>query len=1009
MMNRRGYLGVVALSLLVGEACGDNEKGGSGLGPFLPPIPPATGEQQNVFAGEITQATPNEILKGPAAAGMMGDFFIRNDKVSFVVQSPTRVIGLVPQGGNLVDAVLNDGTTKQIVEDHFGEFGLIYLLGRTCEHDTIEIVRDGSAGGVAVIHATGKSGNDDFLNIKAIGILPVRDEIDPDVPDELQCATTYILQPGANTLQVHHTVYNAGAANITGPFGSLADTGGVTEVWGNGRGFERIGLDSLTALSDPQPIDYTVYQGPDVAYGIVPRHLQPTLATAVRIAGVSLFLLGNDSLFANLNADDYYLKLAPGAGFNQPYDIVVGRDAADVDAVFRGATATVAVSGSVKLSSGMPALGARVGIYLDSNSNGAIDDEDSIVNYTDAATDGTFRANVAPGNHLVRAEVKNVGRSNIMPAATSLTLAIPAPLTVNYTIVDDETNMPIPGRLLVIGDHPAFPDKRLFETADRVSGVVTVQHSTGQSSDPALRLPAGGTLRIYASRGTEYSIDSKPVTSAMQQTLQFRLRRVAPASGYLATEWHVHQVGSPDSTVGSDERIRSAVAAGIEMFAVTDHDFVSNLQPLVQEMGLDSLVRVLPGIEVTPFAYGHYNAWPMNVDDSDASGGAVDWARGDNGFGMLPSQVYADMKARGAKMQQVNHPRSQGLFQAAFERAQVKYDYTNRTIFGDFGASDVPNAWLRLPDQTLWSDAFNGLEVWNGFAMADTNDDGIREITSLDRVMSDWFNMLSLGFYVSPAGNSDTHYSLRESMGMPRTYVRVPNDSGASLRDGSSIDEVLSATSRKSPTGAAVPGDIVVSNGPMIEVTQNGQPIIGRVASAVGGATFVVKLTAAQWAEFDTLEVFANSTQIPLGRDTSLRPLKCWTVRPLASLSAKDPCKEASLAPESMQIRLVNAGGGVNRYEATVTVTIDDADIENRSGATGKDAWLVFRVRGNRAIFPLLTDGVLTPELMPVALSGNPVMISAAHQGVGVSASAFTAPIFVDFDGGGYRAPFAPQ
>jgi hypothetical protein len=34
--------------------------------------------------------------------------------------------------------------------------------------------------------------------------------------------------------------------------------------------------------------------------------------------------------------------------------------------------------------------------------------------------------------------------------------------------------------------------------------------------------------------------------------------------------------------------------------------------------------------------------------------------------------------------------------------------------------------------------------------------------------------------------------------------------------------------------------------------------------------------------------------------------------------------------------------------------------------------------------------------------------IATALQHKGYGAMAFTAPIFVDFDGGGYRAPFAP-
>ncbi|HEU4614708.1 MAG TPA: ABC transporter permease subunit, partial [Kofleriaceae bacterium] len=40
----------------------------------------------------------------------------------------------------------------------------------------------------------------------------------------------------------------------------------------------------------------------------------------------------------------------------------------------------------------------------------------------------------------------------------------------------------------------------------------------------------------------------------------------------------------------------------------------------------------------------------------------------------------------------------------------VLYDYDNRTIFGDYMNASTPNDWLRLPDQSLWSDKFNGLE-----------------------------------------------------------------------------------------------------------------------------------------------------------------------------------------------------------------------------------------------------------------------------------------------------------
>src|SRR4029077_9159514 len=129
-------------------------------------------------------------------------------------------------------------------------------------------------------------------------------------------------------------------------------------------------------------------------------------------------------------------------------------------------------------------------------------------------------------------------------------------------------------------------------------------------------------------------------------------------------------------------------------FAVTDHDYIADLEPLVQQMGLARLVRAVPGIEVTPFPYGHFNSWPLVPDNTSANHGAIDWARGATaGLAMTPGDVYAAMKARGGKMIQVNHPRNTGFseFQAAFTRANVQYDFTNRTIFGDYLNASIPN------------------------------------------------------------------------------------------------------------------------------------------------------------------------------------------------------------------------------------------------------------------------------------------------------------------------------
>jgi hypothetical protein len=1007
--------GWTAFALFAVTACGGGG-GGPSIDDFFPPLPP-TGGATGAFARPITDAS--DLVTGPAAQGLVGDTLLGNERVHLIIQAPGRAIGVVPAGGNLIDAVPVDASGAQTVGDQFGELTMFYKLGRTCDHQTIEIVRDGSEGGPAVVRARGVTTPDDYVDLKGIPAIPVDPIVDPDVDDRLECATTYVLAPGARTLQIYWTLFNPTTDRAQGPMGSLADTGGVVDVWGDTQGFGELGINAITSLGDKAPMDYAVYQGPDVAYGLVPRSLGPQVNAQFSISGVSILAFGVDSLVGLIDRQKYYVVLDQNQGKTAELDVVVGRDASDADAVYRDDTgqATTPIAGTVAFAGGGAPAGARVGVYLDADGDGQIGDADPIVSYLDADASGAFAGRVpAAGNHLLRAEVKDVGRSAAAPASGSVALTIPRPVTLDYAVVDDETGAPIPARLLVLGPDAVFPDKRVFPDGDRLPGVVQVAYairgtSVGGDADAPFVVPAGTTYRVYASRGPEWSIASQAVVADHDQEIDLRLRRELDTTGYLATEWHVHQVGSPDAITPSDVRVKTAVAGGVEMFAVTDHDYVSDLEPIVKQLGVDQDLRVVPGEEVTPFAYGHFQAFPMSVDLSSPSHGAVDWGRGMAGFSMVPSEIFAAARARGAQCVQVNHPRGTpgvGNFQQFFDRADLQFDYANRTIFGDFGDAPVPNALLRLPDESLWSDQFNTLEVWNGFEMNDTDGDGRREITKLDRVMRDWFNFLSMGFTVTPTGNSDSHTAISDTMGMPRTFVRVSDDTAAGLASGTAVDDVMTTL-----TGARN-RDVVLSDAPFLSVTSAGQPAIGAVVDGSGGSvTLTVRVQSPDWAELDTLEVFANETpDTPpaKGAPIALVPVRCWTTRDPASLPATDPCALASLPALPMTIQQVSVGNGFSRWEATVTVTLTAADVAaSRAGASGTDAWLVFRARGDKAIFPILFDDVVNGTTLPVLVDGSDAAaLDAALRGHGVPATALTAPIYVDFDGGGYRAPFAP-
>src|SRR5690606_10051184 len=157
----------------------------------------------------------------------------------------------------------------------------------------------------------------------------------------------------------------------------------------------------------------------------------------------------------------------------------------------------------------------------------------------------------------------------------------------------------------------------------------------------------------------------------------------------------------------------------------------------------------------------------------------------------------------------------------------------------------------------------------------------------------------------------------------------------------------------------------------------------------------------------DTIEVFANATP-PVGDDAgSLIPLVCYTTRSAGDLAPGDPCALAPLGVQALTIDEVPLPGGHTRLEATVDVALDASSIaaETRSGATGSDAWVVVRARGQRGIFPIYLGG-LGGDVLSDLLRADALEIDAAMAGVGLPAAAFTAPVLVDFDGGGYLAPF---
>jgi hypothetical protein len=993
-----------SLILTVTVACGSS---GPDLDDFLPDVPAPDGSARTTFAG--VAANEDDLVDGPARSGVPGDYFLRNDKVHFVVQAATRVIGIIPWGGNVVDGALVGG------EDQIGEVSLVYQLGRTCAHDRIEVLRDGSGGGPAVVRAYGHGAPNDGINLKGIGAIPVPTAVDADIEDDVACATTYTLRPGASHLEVAWTIFNPKDEELAGPLGVLSDVGGQIQVFTPRQGFQSIG-GSIGDILDAEDVStpYMVYQAPGTAWAVIPRLADGGESAGFIVAGASFLVFGIDQFLQVIDADRFALHVPAKKGVTATVEVVLGRDAGAIEAELRRGEALVAITGSVPFPDGR----ARVTFFEDADGNGALDATDPARFYLDAEASGAISGRIPPGSYLVRAEVPELSRSTVAPlvasgaSATLPALSLPAPARLHYTVRDaaQPAGLPIPAKLLLVGTTPVPPDARVAATSERPAGTVRTIHAAHGTSnpsgtdpgDPVLLVPAGGPYRLFVSRGPEWSIEAidLPALGAGDETAlpPILLERVLDTSGYVATAFHEHALGSPDSAVPWEARVASLAVEGIELFAGTEHDNLVDYAPIVAAMGLGDVIRPVIGVETTPFVYGHFIGFPLDRDPAHPAGGAVDWAAGSAPYAMVPGQIFSGLREIGARVVQVCHPRGDqvgfGTFQAYFDRVGLTFDFAARTATGVTSAQEVPTEWMRLPSDTpLYSDDFDVLEVWNNHSRKDVDGDGTEDYYYFERVMKDWMNYLSLGRIIAPVGNGDTHGGVSDSAGLPRTLIRVGDDTISGLAAGGD-EEVWGALS------GDLARDVVITNGPMIRITADGAPAIGKV---VPGATpLVIEITSADWVDFDTVEIFANAT-FDSPRDP-LVPVRCFTT--LANLDPADPCAKPG-TPQLLDVTLEATAHGGQRRRAVVDLALTAADIPTRAGKTGDDAWVVVRVRGRRSLFPMIPDRVLVGEGLTTLTTGAAPW-DAALAGKGIPATAMSGAVLVDFDGGGWRAPFQP-
>lgn len=977
----------------------------------------------------ITDAA-NECVKGPLSRCRNGDYLLANDKIRVVVQSIQRNLLNVGQfGGQIIDGdlVREPGDPDR---DNFEEWATAINIENTAHYTDLTIINDGSDGQPAILRATGVDDLLDFVNPSSVvadfGFPFPASANDTDLPIEIQ--TDYILEPGRNWVRVETTIQNVSAGGFSVFFGEYLGGSGQIETFQPGYGFGEPLVAARCPLNAVNPCNVIAYggfgEGTGLSYGYI--HQVPG-SSSFSTSGVTVPLLGTETVLALIGAATQNFPIAaagnPGDSitFTRYFVIGDGSVSSIIDArnqiQYLGAGV---IEGTVTIG-GAPAAGVRVAVLGDPLQGpgamlGAFAQR-NVVTQAVTGPDGRYSMSVAGGSYQVVAGLEGTpyqggGSTPVLNPVTvvpyqtaTVDVALPESGAIDIAVTD-ENGDPIAAKVSIVGFDPSPGFANTQTILGLISNRTGVFRDIGDDSPPfgLARVefvgPSGvsgpvtlepGTYQLVASHGPEYSIATANVTVTAGATTpaSLQIARVVDSTGFISGDFHVHSIDSPDSRVTKVERVVSMLAEGVDFFTPSDHESRQDFNPAIAEAGATGLISTVPSGEITTFDYGHYNAWPMTIDPSQVNGGSVDHGGAApagqdfpqyGNYCLTPAELIAAAHADpGVDTVQVNH--IDWYFGIA----------GNSGLAIDTGVvppqSAIPASVRRLdPSVTnFFTDTFDALEI-----LIESHRSYVTE-KFYGRNLGDWFNLLNQGIVRTAVSNSDTHKRINTQSGGPRTYVASPTDDPGAL---AAIAETLSTNVNE--------GRVFGSNAPVVRITssaastgQVGGLELGlprTIETTDGSVDVTLEIQSPIWAEFDRIEIYVNSATT---KSVEQRQSGIGFVDVTSYAVTPDYVLEAGVDFTVTPVDVVPSVPGAQRLEAVANLTLN--------GLT-EDVWIVAVVRG--------TDGVSRP-MFPVVpndlrSTGNATLADLTDGNLGedgMLALAFTNPLFVDVDGGGWTAP----
>ena len=411
---------------------------------------------------------------------------------------------------------------------------------------------------------------------------------------------------------------------------------------------------------------------------------------------------------------------------------------------------------------------------------------------------------------------------------------------LHYHVTDQDGNG-IPVRLTFIADGLDKPD--LFPGVDASPNELAMRQNIIYTidGDGTITVPPGH-YTVHASRGMEWSIASAEIVLEPGRTtrLDLQLTHEVDTTGWIGGDYHLHTLtysGHGDSNM--PERIISIVGEGLDFAVATDHNHNTDYDPIIREVGAETMLRAVVGNEVS-VPIGHFNIFPLSAEDR------VFPTRLDNARILFSMARKAGNPYDIVPVIQVNHPRWNGI------------DY--------FALGDLdPTTGVSTSDR--WSDDFDCIEILNEnvcWGLYDVDaEPGFDTSSSRHWALMDWYNLLNRGSRAAAVGNSDSHTVRSPYAGVPRNYTPSSTD------DPGSIDPVEVAEAIKR-------GEVFTTTGPFVRMTVNGQPMGSTIDGSSGKVDVELVVDAARWIDVDRARLIFNGNQvgeIPIDPADSVRRL----------------------------------------------------------------------------------------------------------------------------------------